>query len=157
MTAPRLVAAGAAHGEVLAALHGACFDDGWDAAAIRRMLAVPGTRAAIAVAAAPEARTPDGFVLWRRLGDEAEVLALAVRSESRRRGVARALMAQVASAAAAANVTSLVLEVAADNAPALAFYAGQGFRPVGRRRGYYRRPDGAVDAHVLRRRLSAGV
>ena len=47
--------------------------------------------------------------------------------------------------------------MAADNAGALALYAAAGFEAVGRRAGYYGRPSGgAVDALVMRRRLTAG-
>ena len=34
-------------------------------------------------------------------------------------------------------------------------YLGRGFKPVGRRAGYYRRESGAVDAIVLRLDLGA--
>ena len=41
----------------------------------------------------------------------------------------------------------LFLEVAEDNAAALALYKGMGFQEIGRRKKYYHRPDGpAVDA-----------
>jgi ribosomal-protein-alanine N-acetyltransferase len=54
------------------------------------------------------------------------------------------------------NVSQLFLEVAEDNAPARALYAQAGFEEVGRRKGYYARPQSAaVDALVLRRRLRA--
>ena len=46
------------------------------------------------------------------------------------------------------------LEVAADNAAAQALYARAGFAESGRRRGYYRRPDGSgLDALVMQRAL----
>ncbi|HEY0838393.1 MAG TPA: alanine acetyltransferase, partial [Azospirillum sp.] len=40
---------------------------------------------------------------------------------------------------------------AEDNAAARALYAAAGFATVGRRPGYYKRPDGRVAALVLRR------
>jgi ribosomal-protein-alanine N-acetyltransferase len=47
------------------------------------------------------------------------------------------------------------LEVAADNAPALALYQRAGFETVGRRRGYYARIEGpAQDAVLMRRALN---
>ena len=47
-----------------------------------------------------------------------------------------------------------VLEVADDNAGAIALYSGAGFGRVGARRGYYPRETGAVDALVMRRDLN---
>ena len=44
----------------------------------------------------------------------------------------------------------IFLEVAADNAPGQALYRGFGFAEVGRRRDYYERNIGRVDALVLR-------
>ena len=44
----------------------------------------------------------------------------------------------------------MVLEVAVDNAPAEDLYRAAGFVAVGRRARYYSRPDGRVDAVILR-------
>jgi ribosomal-protein-alanine N-acetyltransferase len=43
-----------------------------------------------------------------------------------------------------------VLEVAVDNHAARDLYLGASFSAVGRRPRYYRRPDGRVDALILR-------
>jgi ribosomal-protein-alanine N-acetyltransferase len=52
--------------------------------------------------------------------------------------------------AAAQGATRLFLEVADDNAAALALYARAGFSEAGRRPGYYARPDGGrQDALIL--------
>jgi ribosomal-protein-alanine N-acetyltransferase len=52
--------------------------------------------------------------------------------------------------AAARGATRLFLEVADDNAAALALYARAGFSEAGRRPGYYARPDGVrQDALIL--------
>ena len=133
----------------LAAIHAEAFAASWDADALRPLLAAPG---ALAFRAGD-----DGFVLLQRVMDEAEVLTLAVRPAARRAGVGRALLEAAATAAAAAGVAVLHLEVADDNAPARALYAAAGFAPAGRRRGYYARGAGAaaVDALVLSRRLNS--
>ncbi|MFU1477623.1 hypothetical protein ACM25N_07930 [Roseovarius sp. C7] len=44
-------------------------------------------------------------------------------------------------------------EVAEDNAGAIALYRAAGFGECGRRKGYYRRAGGAVDALVLAKDL----
>ena len=89
--------------------------------------------------------------------DEAEVLTLAVRPHARRHGRGRALVQAAADLLAHAGAAELRLEVAADNAAALALYAACGFEPTGRRRGYYARGAGApaMDALTLLRRLNS--
>lgn len=144
----RLAAVGPEAAPALAAIHAKAFDRPWEASAFADLLAAPGALALMA--------DDDGFILVRRVLDEAEVLTLAVRPEVRRRGLARALVEAAAGVAAEAGAATVWLEVASDNAPALALYATCGFAAAGRRRGYYPRPDGtAADALVLRRDLHA--
>jgi ribosomal-protein-alanine N-acetyltransferase len=90
----------------------------------------------------------------RAIAGEAEVLTLAVEPAHRRRGAARALLRGALAQATAAGAEQAFLEVAADNAAALALYREEGFEEAGRRAGYYQRPGArAVDALVLRRSL----
>ena len=63
-------------------------------------------------------------------------------------------MQAAAGCAAVAGAQSLWLEVAQDNAAALALYAAVGFEVIGRRPAYYRRAKGAVDALTLLCRLN---
>ncbi|SEN05331.1 ribosomal-protein-alanine N-acetyltransferase [Loktanella fryxellensis] len=97
----------------------------------------------------------DSFVLGRVTFDEAEVMTLATLPEQRRMGLARAALTDFLGRAARAGAASVFLEVAADNAAAIALYAAQDFASVGRRRAYYARTCGAaVDALVLRRAVA---
>lgn len=133
---------------LLAALHATAIGEAgpaWTEAAFATLLALPGRLALVAA----EAEAPLGFVLLGLAADEAEILTLAVLPASRRRGAGAALVAAAAREAAARGATRLFLEVAEDNAPARALYARAGFVPVGRRKGYYAREGGAVDALVL--------
>lgn len=82
------------------------------------------------------------------------MVTLATAPSHRRRGVGRALIRGAATAVGALGAQVLFLEVASDNAPALALYQSEGFATVGRRPAYYARPSGAVDALVLRRALN---
>ena len=67
-----------------------------------------------------------------------------------------ALLAAAIGLAQESGAESMFLEVAEDNAAALALYAKAGFTEAGRRRGYYRRSGGtAVDARVLRLDLNS--
>ncbi|WP_148614208.1 GNAT family N-acetyltransferase [Nocardioides rubriscoriae] len=87
------------------------------------------------------------------VADIAELQRIAVDRGHRRRGLARALLAEVGATARAEGADRVLLEVREDNAEALAFYAGQGFVEIDRRRRYYR--DGAT-AVVLRLPLLRG-
>jgi ribosomal-protein-alanine acetyltransferase/tRNA threonylcarbamoyl adenosine modification protein YeaZ len=78
---------------------------------------------------------------------------LAVGPEQRRRGVARALLADLFDEARRRNVTSLTLEVRVSNFEAQGLYRAHGFRLAGLRRGYYR--DTGEDALVLEHRMEA--
>lgn len=90
-----------------------------------------------------------GFILWRGLGAEAEILTLAVHPEKRRQGWGRALVQAVCQAAAHAGAEAVHLEVPHNNEAASGLYAGCGFAPVGRRGGYY----GTADAILMCKKL----
>lgn len=126
----------------LAALHAQAFDAPWSEAAFADLLGQAGV---FALAAGDQ-----GFILCRVVADEAEILTLAVRPEARRRGVGRVLVGAASATARGSGAERLFLEVAHDNASALALYRSVGFTEVGRRRAYYPRSDGtAADALVL--------
>jgi ribosomal-protein-alanine N-acetyltransferase len=94
---------------------------------------------------------PCGFVMSRIAADEAEVLSIVVAGPRRRSGLGQALLAAHLAQLAARGVTRLFLEVEESNAPAIALYRRFGFATVGRREGYYPKPDGSrVAALVLR-------
>ncbi len=129
----------------MAAVHAACFPPGerWDQAALAGLLTQPGVFALI--------DPTGGCVIARVAAGEAEILTLAVAPALRRGGRGRALLRAAAGRCAAAGAALLFLEVAADNSAALALYAAEGFRAVGRRRAYYAH---GADAVVLRRDLA---
>jgi [ribosomal protein S18]-alanine N-acetyltransferase len=137
----------------LAACHALSFDTPWSASDIEALLAAPG---GYALAARDDADVR-AFLLARAIAGEAEILTLAVDPPQRRQGLARALIEAAAGAASAAGAEAMFLEVAADNLAAIDLYGAAGFEPVGRRRGYYARPGGAIDALVLRRALNRPV
>ena len=139
--------------DALAEAHAAAFESPWSGEDIGQMLAV---RGGFGIAVETDAGAVAGFILCRVIAGEAEVLTLAVQPKYRRRGVARALLA-AAEGAAALTATSMFLEVAADNAGAIALYEAAGYAPVGRRAAYYARPsgEGAADAIVMRRPLNS--
>ncbi len=79
-------------------------------------------------------------VLWI-VGEEAQILDVAVDPACRRRGVGRALFSELSVRARAARCVKATLEASARNEPALGLYRRLGFRVVGRRAKFYN--DGA--------------
>lgn len=93
-----------------------------------------------------------GFALIRTIAGESELLTIAVAPEARRQGLGRGLLEAALSAARDKSAEEMFLEVAADNAAAIALYARAGFTETGRRAAYYRQPDGSrVDAVLMAR------
>lgn len=133
----------------LAELHAAAFAAPWDVAAFEALLGQAGVFVI---------EEPDGFILLRAVADEAEILTLAVCPSARRQGLGARLVSEGGRAAAARGAVRLFLEVADDNAAALALYARAGFAEAGRRPGYYARPGGdRQDALILALNLPAAL
>jgi ribosomal-protein-alanine N-acetyltransferase len=130
---------------MLAEIHACAFAEPWTASAIDELLAMPGSFAYF---------TGNGFILARIAADEAEILTLAVRPDSRRRGQATALVRAAADHAHSLGASDILLEVASNNRAARALYAGLGCAEVGIRKGYYAfGPDKHEDALILRSKL----
>jgi tRNA threonylcarbamoyladenosine biosynthesis protein TsaB len=83
---------------------------------------------------------PTGFIIGRYAADEAEILNLAVSSDSRRQGHAKALVQRLLVAFCEESAVRVFLEVRESNSAAIALYEKLGFRRVGQRQGYYREP-----------------
>jgi ribosomal-protein-alanine N-acetyltransferase len=137
MTAPAIDirAALSSDASAMAAIHAACFVKGWDASEIGQFLGVPDCLALLA--STSPAQTPQGFLIARSAGDEAELLTLAVDPACRRLGLASALLGAAASALRAAGTKRLFLEVDEGNSAARGFYQSLGAVVVGRRPRYY--------------------
>ncbi len=88
-----------------------------------------------------------GFLAGRAVADEFEILNLAVSPARRRTGVASRLVGQALDWSRTAGARRAYLEVRASNQAGISLYERQGFRPCGRREGYYRDP--VDDAIVL--------
>lgn len=138
--------------ELAAAIHGAAFDTPWPPQSFAELMAMPGSAGFLAVSRGQ----PAGLILLQLQPPDAEVLTLAVLPSHRRQGIAAALLDRAVAIACKAGCTRLLLEVAADNSPALAFYHRHGLQPLCRRLGYYRRSSRPpVDAQVLSLPLAA--
>jgi ribosomal-protein-alanine N-acetyltransferase len=151
---PAILDARPGDASALAALHRVSFRHGWSESEFERLLS---ERAAIAhVARANGGRgAVVGFVLSHRVGHEAEILLVALAPGERGHGTATKLLSRHLGRLAAAGVSKVFLEVDEGNASARKLYARSGFQEVGRRSGYYRKPEGNAAALVLGRDLNA--
>lgn len=123
--------------------------DPWDAATWAAFIADP----LVAARGIDREGVLIGAALIRAVAGEAEVLTIAVAGAERRRGIGAAVLADGLEDASRRGAQTVFLEVAVDNAAALALYRAAGFVEIGGRSGYYRRPDGAVDAVLMSRPL----
>ncbi len=148
-----LTLAGPEHAGDIAEIHGERFTPGWTADSVLQLIQQPTSLSLVANAASPA--NVVGFLLGRLVADEAETLSIAVAPAWQRRGIGRRLLASWGALATGRGATRLFLEVATDNAPAIAMYAARGFREINRRRAYYRHPDGSTcDALALAKAIS---
>lgn len=134
----------------IVAIEQASFSDPWSALTFRSLLTRPHARAVTAVDAAAQRC---GYCVLLYVLDEGEIANIAVAPTCRGHGVAGALLDDALAAATQLDLSRVFLEVRESNAPARALYASRCFHPVGRRRGYYQRPD--EDALVLQWTRSA--
>lgn len=132
----------------IAGLHAGLFDPAWDAASVSKMMEHPGSTTLIARTGFPKASV--GFVMAQVAADEAEILSLGVEASWQRHGLGKRLVESISRALATAGARRLFLEVAEDNAAAIALYGKCGFAETGRRKAYYPRSNKpAVDALIM--------
>jgi len=97
----------------------------------------------------------DGFVcgaiLFRLVGDECEIIEIAVAQDQRGKGIASDMLAELISYLGKSGIRRLILEVAEDNHHALGLYHKYGFGQIGKRAGYYKQK---IDAIILELALS---
>lgn len=138
------------HARQVAALHHlGGFARGWEPAECAAMLA----EAAIVTDGvfSGDATEPSGFVMSRKAADEAEILSIVVVPGQRGSGFGRSLLSAHLGQLAASGVTQVFLEVEEGNVAAERLYRHFGFREVGRRKGYYPKPDGTRATAVTMR------
>ena len=122
-----------------------CYGEGWTRSQCAGILPLDG----ITLTIGETDGEAIGFSLARRVADEAELLLIAVDPGLQGRGVGHTLLDHFIETAREAGARRLHLEVR-DGNPACALYLKAGFAPAGRRRNYYRGPDGSrYDAVTL--------
>ena len=130
------------------AIEGAVFSDPWSARDFRECAA-----SGVPFLIAEQDGIVAGYAVAHHAADEGEILNLGVAPSHQRRGVGRVLVERLMTLLADRGVHTVYLEVRESNAAARGLYQQLGFREVGRRPGYYRRPP--EDAVVLRSAVAA--
>ncbi len=127
------------------------YGEAWTAPQCAGLLPMPG----VWLTLARDGADIVGFALGRAVLREAELLLLAVRRDSQRKGVGLLLLRRFAAVANARGAERLHLEVR-DGNHALRLYTAAGFAEVGRRRNYYTGSDGQIyDALTLAKSTAA--
>ena len=135
----------------LARLHATAFARPWDAHEFERLLCERSSESH----ALWRAGTVQGFILSRRVTDEAEILTIVLAPNARGGGLSGRLLREHLMHLAHAGVHHVHLEVDEGNAPALRLYKRHGFTQVGARTGYYTWADGSrATALTMRATLS---
>lgn len=135
----------------LAALHHEIFARSvWDAAFWRDAARGGPTRVLLAEPTAGGG--PIGLCATRLVLDEAEILTFGVSAPHRGLGAGRRLLDEALRDLEQHGATTIFLDVAEDNIPALTLYEMAGFEVTGRREGYY---DSGKTALIMERRSLA--
>jgi ribosomal-protein-alanine N-acetyltransferase len=125
--------------EQVAAIHAKSFFRGWPREDIATYIGDPDTPTLVACDAR---RNIAGFAMLRLLGDDAELMTIAIDPRYRGKGIGRALMNACFEDLMMTSSRRMILEVAADNPAAIKLYRSLGFTQISERQGYYARPDG---------------
>lgn len=91
----------------------------------------------------------NGFIVWRTVADEAEIISIGVAPDARRAGIAAAMLGIMENELKKNGIKSIFLEVAEDNLPARQLYKNNGYNENGIRPKYY---DG-IDAIMMKKDL----
>lgn len=80
-----------------------------------------------------------GFVLWREIKEEAEILTFVIASAYQAQGKGTFLLTSFFETLKEKGINEVFLEVAEDNPSAYSFYLKYGFNLLSKRPGYYSR------------------
>lgn len=142
-----IVRAKAEHLDGIMEIERQSFPDPWSRGGVEVYLTDPSGE----ILAVLEGQELVGFAIYHVSYDESELFTIAVRADSRGRGVGRALLDAVLSGAGARGARKMYLEVRRSNTAARTLYKSAGFAVCGERRNYYEAP--REDAILMDREL----
>ena len=146
--------------DTIMAIMGESFDpvwgEAWNRAQVASSMDMPTTHLALLTADClpPTSRNPAVcFALTRAAPGEEELLLIAVHPDHRKNGLGTRLLALLAEDARSRGAERLFLEMRENN-PAASLYRSVGYKPIGRRRAYYKLSDGSrLDAITFAKKL----
>ena len=133
----------------IAEMENSIFPDPWS---YRDIVDLISTEGAMCFSATEDGRVV-AYVIGRLIPPEGEIYRVAVREESRQRGIAYRLLDYAMKTSRGAGLECAFLEVRSRNIPAIKLYTAYGFAEVGVRKKYYRDPED--DAIVMMKGLGA--
>lgn len=150
---PHVSLAGPAHARCIAEMSREYIEYGlgWSWTQSRVLKAIHDESTNVAVVREQEAIL--GFGIMRYGERRAHLVLLGVHLDHRKHGLGALLLSWLEKCAVTAGLERIQVEARADNEPALAFYADQGYRRQGIVPGYY---SGEIDAVRLEKTLRMG-
>ena len=126
--------------------------DAWTEQTLVEMLVQDSVSMLLVYAAEERADKVIGYCLYQVLFEQAEILRIGTHPDYQRKGIASQIFAKLNEELMSNQVESLLLEVRADNAPAIALYEQQAFAVIHKRKSYYQVPhQPAIDALIMQR------
>jgi len=128
--------------------------DAWTEQTLAEMLAQDSTHILIVYKQEDKADNNKviGYCLYQVIFEQAEILRIGTHPDYQRQGIASQLFDTLNNKLINNKVESLLLEVRADNAPAIALYEQQAFAVIHTRKNYYQLPhQPCVDALIMQR------
>ena len=125
----------AADVEALTAIEQTCFSDAWSERMVRDLADSIWDEVWVL-----EAEDILGYINYRFIAGEGELMRIAVLPEYRGHGYSKVLMDAMMEAAAKNQITDLTLEVRAGNESAIGLYKAYGFAEEAVRKTYYHNP-----------------
>ena len=124
-------------------LHRVCFYKGWTKKDFQDFLRNP----LVFGLKIQKGDTFCGYILWREIDHEAEILTLVIAPPLQQKGLGNHLLKALFQYLKTKGMCNLFLEVAEDNETAQSFYLRNGITLLGKRPKYYKRPENKlVDA-----------
>lgn len=90
-----------------------------------------------------------GFIVWRAVADQAEIITIGVTPNARRSGIAESMILLMEQELKKQSVVNIFLEVSEVNYPAKKLYEKLGFLVVGKRPKYYDGTDAIIMSKTL--------